>query len=481
MAFSYFQQASRRRGKARTAVNPAPPPSPAERKHRRSRGVALIIALVSITLLTVVATEFAYNSRVDLQLAANQRDEVRAYYMARSGLSLGRLLLRFQKQVDQTPIPNPASLLGALGGMLGGGGTAGAGGAGGAAAFQPQSLNIQLWKLARVDCHMLKGLVKSDGAQGEDGRPAETEPVQVDPNFQMEGEEGAEGGGAATQMAEQMQRRSFGGFEGCFLATISDEEEKLNVTRLNTGGAEAQATAARMMDMFSDKRFEFLWQQDDANKVRSTPQDTVIALKDWADDDTTQSTLNPKDPTNPFVAGFADEGSPYSRYEPRYDVKNARFDSLDELYRVHGVNDRFMAAFRDRLTVYPDINSKPNVNTDDPIMLGLAIMSAADPNRPDPRLTDPVFLNELISRIRAARMFSFFGMSVSDFVGVIEQAGIAVNPLIKGNVQQNRYLGDKSKTFTIKSVGEAGSVQKTLTAVIRLDDGLGKLVYYREE
>ncbi|NOK19325.1 type II secretion system protein GspK [Corallococcus carmarthensis] len=481
MAFSYFQQASRRRGKARTAVNPAPPPSPAERKHRRSRGVALIIALVSITLLTVVATEFAYNSRVDLQLAANQRDEVRAYYMARSGLSLGRLLLRFQKQVDQTPIPNPASLLGALGGMLGGGGTAGAGGAGGAAAFQPQSLNIQLWKLARVDCHMLKGLVKSDGAQGEDGRPAETEPVQVDPNFQMEGEEGAEGGGAATQMAAQMQRRSFGGFEGCFLATISDEEEKLNVTRLNTGGAEAQATAARMMDMFSDKRFEFLWQQDDANKVRSTPQDTVIALKDWADDDTTQSTLNPKDPTNPFVAGFADEGSPYSRYEPRYDVKNARFDSLDELYRVHGVNDRFMAAFRDRLTVYPDINSKPNVNTDDPIMLGLAIMSAADPNRPDPRLTDPVFLNELISRIRAARMFSFFGMSVSDFVGVIEQAGIAVNPLIKGNVQQNRYLGDKSKTFTIKSVGEAGSVQKTLTAVIRLDDGLGKLVYYREE
>ncbi|NRD54347.1 general secretion pathway protein GspK [Corallococcus exiguus] len=474
MAFPYFQQASRRRGKARTALSQAAPRSPAERKHRRSRGVALIIALVSITLLTVVATEFAYNSRVDLQLAANQRDEVRAYYMARSGLSLGRLLLRFQKQVDQTPIPNPASILGALTG-------GGANGAGGANAFQPQSLNLQLWKLARVDCHMLKGLVKSDGAEDASGRPIETEPLQADSNFQMEGEDG-ENAGAATQMAAQMQRRSFGGFEGCFLATISDEEEKLNVTRLNaTGGAEMQATAARLLDMFSDKRFEFLWQQDDANHVRSTPMDTVIALKDWADDDTTQSTLNVRDTNTPFVNGFADEGSPYSRYEPRYDVKNARFDSLDELYRVHGVNDRFMAAFRDRLTVYPNVNSKPNINTDDPIMLGLAIMSAADPNHPDPRLTDPVFLNELISRIRAARMFNFFGMSVSDFLGVVEQAGIAVNPLIKGNVQGNRYLSDKSKTFTIKSVGEAGSVQKTLTAVIRLDDGLGKLVYYREE
>src|SRR6186713_1541770 len=90
------------------------------------RGVALIIAVISITLLTVVATEFAYNTRVDLQLAANQRDEVRAYYMARSGLSLGRLLLRFQKQVDQTPIPNLGAMMQqVLGGALGGGAAAG--------------------------------------------------------------------------------------------------------------------------------------------------------------------------------------------------------------------------------------------------------------------------------------------------------------------------------------------------------------------
>jgi general secretion pathway protein K len=30
-------------------------------------------------------------------------------------------------------------------------------------------------------------------------------------------------------------------------------------------------------------------------------------------------------------------------------------------------------------------------------------------------------------------------------------------------------------------VGEAGSVQKKITAVIRLDDQLGKLVYWRED
>src|SRR5436305_2036024 len=82
---------------------------------RLQRGVALLIAIISIAVLTAVAVDFAYNSRVDLQLAANQRDEVRAYYMAKSGIGLSRLLLKFQKQIDSRPIPG---LGGGLGGML---------------------------------------------------------------------------------------------------------------------------------------------------------------------------------------------------------------------------------------------------------------------------------------------------------------------------------------------------------------------------
>lgn len=464
MPLPFFQQAPRRR-RPKSDASGAPR---GPQGQRRSRGVALIIAVVSIALLTVIATEFAYNSRVDLQLAANQRDEVRAYYMARSGVAMSRLLLRFQRQVDQTPIPNPASLFGSI---LGGG----QGNQGNTP--QPTSLNLQLWKMARVDCHLLKGLVKSEGQEGASDIPPVEAKDEDDARFKMDGEEDP----ASREMSAQMTRRSFGGFEGCFLSTISDEEEKLNVHRLMAGAGDALPTALRMMDMLGDKRFEFLWERDDANRVRSNPEEVMLAIKDWADDDETGSAINRTDPTNPLPNGFSDEGAPYSRYEPHYEPKNARFDSIDELYRVHGVNDQFMAAFKDRLTVYPDINSKPNINTDDPVMMGLAIMSVADPARPDPRLKDPVFLNELITRIRSARMFSFFGMSVQDFVAVVESAGIAVNPAIRSNVAGNRLVGDKSQTFTIKSVGEAGNVQKTLTAVVRLDDTLGKLLYWREE
>ncbi|OJT16206.1 general secretion pathway protein GspK [Archangium sp. Cb G35] len=431
------------------------------RGNRRQRGVALIIAVVAITILTVVATEFAYNTRVDLQLAANQRDEVQAMYMARSGVALSRLLLRFQKQVDQTPIPNIGGLLSQITG--GGGGAAGG--------QQPaSSLNIQLWKLARVDCHMLKGLTTGGGLLDEEEDEAPALPPLSE-----------EDDAASGELSLGPSRRSFGGFSGCFLATIQDEEEKLNLHRLNAGTGDALPTAMRLMDLLSDKRFEFLFSKEDANGVRVLPQDVIIAIKDWVDEDKTQSAFDPNNAVSPFAAGFSDENGPYSRFDPRYESKNARFDSMDELYRVHGVNDRFMAAFRDRLTVYPDVNSKPNVNTDDPMMMYMAILSAADPARPDPRLRDPVFVQELISRIRAARAFSFFGMGVADFVTAIEGAGIAVNPQLKANVAGNRLLGDKSNTFSIKSVGEAGSVQKTITAVVRLDDGLGKLLYWREE
>ena len=434
------------------------------RKERSQRGVALIIAVVAITILTVVATEFAYNTRVDLQLAANQRDELQATYMARSGISLSRLLLRFQKQVDQTPIPNIGGMLSQLTGAAGGGAPAAGG-------QQPaSSLNLQLWKLARVDCHMLKGLEAGGLKDDEDEEKSDAPPP-------LEDEEGEPSG----ELALGPERRSFGSFAGCFLATMQDEEEKLNLHRLNAGSGDALPTVLRLTDLLGDKRFEFLFSREDANGVRVNSQDVILAIKDWVDEDQVQSALNVNDPVNPLSAGFSDENSPYSRYDPRYEAKNARFDSMDELYRVHGVSDRFMAAFRDRLTVYPDVNSKPNVNTDDPMMMYMAILSAADPARPDPRLRDPVFVQEVITRIRAARAFSFMGMGVADFVTAIEAAGIAVNPTLKANVAGNRLLGDKSNTFSIKSVGEAGSVQKTITAVIKLDTGLGQLLYWREE
>jgi len=418
----------------------------------------MLIVVVAIAVLTAVATDFAYNSRVDLQLAANQRDEVRAYFLARSGIGLSRLLLRFQKQVDNIQIPNIGALLSSLTGSSSKSGSTAPG------TQQSTGLNIQLWKLARIDCQMLQMMVKPPfGIEKAVKGPA---PIR---------------GTDDLEVASKMATRSFGGFNGCFLATIGDEEEKLNVNKLNGLQFSTQATVARLLDLLGDKRFDFVFDREDANRVKVTPQDEVINLRDWIDEDETQSALNLTGQGDPFVRGFSDENSFYDRYVPRYRTKNAAMDTLDELYMVHGVNDRFMAAFRDRLTVYSDINSKLNINTDDPLLLRLAILSMVDPTKVPPQLADPYFMEDLIRRIRAARVLPGMGMSVNDFGALLKLAGVPVNASISANVQGNRLVSDKTSTFSIKSVGEAGSVQKTIEAVIRMDDqALGRLVYWRE-
>jgi len=425
----------------------------------------MLIAVISIAILTIVATEFIYTSRVDLELATNQRDGLQAYYMARSGLGLSRLVLKFQKQLNNTPIPN---LSGLLQNALNSTGGAPPGGAPPAA---PSTMNLQIWKLAKVDCHMLRGMVRSEeGAAGEAAPPrGASRTSKFDEEF--------------PDVGRAQQRVSFGGFEGCFNATITDEEEKLNLSKVDSGALTAAPVVARLLDLFGDKRFEFLFDHEDSNRVKVTPQDVIIGVKDWIDDDEVQSTLNISGQTgqDPFLKGFSDENYNYDRYDPRYRTKNAPFDTLDELYLVHGVNDEFMAAFRDRFTVFPGVNAKPNVNTDDPVLLYMDILSVADPVRPDPRLKDPLFIDTLIKQIRAAKMFNFVGFSVSDFVNVVQAAGVPVNSTILNNVRNNQFVSDKSETFRVSVVGEAGTVQRKITAVIRLDDQLGKLVYWRED
>jgi general secretion pathway protein K len=151
-------------------------------RRRGERGVALLLVLVGIAVLSLVANEVRYNSMVELRLATNQRDELRAHFLARSGVALSRLMLRYQKQIDMLPIPNFGAMLqqalgsnpalgGLLGGLTGGQVPAAAPGGAGAPGMPPgmpgmSTASIQLWRMAKVDCHMLEGLVPAVDAKG---------------------------------------------------------------------------------------------------------------------------------------------------------------------------------------------------------------------------------------------------------------------------------------------------------------------------
>lgn len=434
----------------------------ARRRLLNERGVALMMVVISIAILTVIAADFSYNTRVDLQIAVNARDELRAHFLARSGIGLSRLLLRFQRQVDQIQLPNLSNL---LQGLLPPGTGAANSPAGAPTVPQPSNLSIQLWRMAKVDCYMLQMMIPEENSAAAGSGASRKSASKLDPEF-SESEQG---------------QKQFGGFEGCFNVELSDEEERINVNKLDAPPLTALPLLAQAVTTFGDKKYEFLFEKEDSNKIKATPADIVGAMRDWIDEDKLQSQINLTGQGEPFLRGFSDENYLYDRFQPRYQAKNSRFDSFDELYLVYGVNDRFMAAFKDKLTVYPDLNSRLNINTNDPILLATAIRSVADPIRLDPRLNDPLFIDMVIGHIRKARMFAIFGMSVVDFVNIVEASGVIVNQSIKNNPANQRFVGDKSTTYRIKSVGESGSVTKTITAVVRLNEGLGVLAHWKEE
>ena len=77
-----------------------------KRLQKSERGVALLAVLLGIALMTLVVVDFAMTSGLGFVSAANQANELRASYLARSGINVGLGLLAADaraKQQEQTP------------------------------------------------------------------------------------------------------------------------------------------------------------------------------------------------------------------------------------------------------------------------------------------------------------------------------------------------------------------------------------------
>lgn len=57
---------------------------------KNEKGIALMMVLWVLLLLSFIALEFAHSMRTEVEITKNFRDEVRAYYLARAGVELGR-------------------------------------------------------------------------------------------------------------------------------------------------------------------------------------------------------------------------------------------------------------------------------------------------------------------------------------------------------------------------------------------------------
>jgi general secretion pathway protein K len=374
---------------------------------RRDPGAALLVVIVSVAILTAIAVDLAYNTRVSLLTAANIRDELRAEYLARGATQLSRLVLQFQQQLD---------------------GAAGSG-----------PLKVQVWSLVPVTSALTEGLFGAGEGQG--GPPA------------------------------------------TFEAKIEDEGTKVNaqLDSLFTGSNILGAQVEALLELVGDPRWDPLFDREDANGLKVTRTDLAVNLYDWTDPNSTGSafnvTLNP-----PFADGFGDENQPYSRGDDRYETKNARFDSLDELYLVAGIDDALMAAFGSHLTVYPRKDAPFNVNSRDPTELALYARMLADPKQ-QPVLADATFPQRLLKAVMDARQGGVVAFGGKEFADVLRSLDVMVG-------SATNVFTDRALVFRIRATGTAGAAERRVEAVVSFDaaqnggqpppDG-GRLLHWREE
>jgi len=413
--------------------------SPAGRREAAGRaperGAALLVVMVAVAILTALAVDLAYETRVSLQIAGNARDELKATYLAKGGIALSRLVLSFQQEVDDAFPRIPGA---------------------------PSPPRPQLWRLMSVDSELAAGLL----------------------------------GGAPSPRAEEAggTAAAAGPRPGAFQVAIEDEGTKMNVQLdgLGTGllGAQVQA----LYQLVCESRWDALFDREDENGLRVSRPDLLVYLRDWVDPDETTSALAASfapggcamlTPPNPFEAGFGDENYPYDRGEDRYRAKNARMDSLAELHLVAGVGDAFMAAFGDAMTVYLKPDAKRNVNETNPARLHELARIIADP--PDqPLLADPAFAERLQKLVLERTFNGILSLSPADFGQLVESLVVSVDASLLAEGPKSPFT-DRSSVFRLRAAGRAGDVVKTLDVVLRMEKiqpGVpmpGRLVHWREE
>lgn len=385
----------------------------------KRRGVALIMVLGALTILTVMLADFQDETSAELGSALSARDSLRAEYAARSAVNLARLLIAAEPTIRKALAP----IL-----MLIGGGS------------PPQ---IPVWEFAD---QVLGAFNDKAGA----ARFAALTNVQMDKGKNL----GIENAG--------------------FDIEIIDEDSKID---LNMGARQDTATPillqAELMGLMKGAQYDGMFSNRDGDGQYSDRQTICGAIVDWVDADQQKTAC---DFSTVGAQSAGPEDSFYQMLEPPYFRKNAPFDSLEELHMVRGISDDFWATFiepeagdarKRNVTVWGQ--GKINVNTANAMTL-LAIICGGSTTAKV--CSDPIeaakFLGaaQLIRTLTAgAPIFGSPKVFISTLaqqtpVGVMLQA-IGLSPIIFNAPDvAAKAITTESKVFSIVATGYVKSGQR---------------------
>ncbi len=396
------------------------------RQLRSRRGVALIMVLGAITVLTVFLTELQEETSSELSSALADRDALKAEYYAKSAVNLARLLIAVEPEVNAGISP----MLGMLGVKV------------------PQ---IPVWEFTDM---VLGTFNDQSGSEAFNGL------VNGDPST----------------------AKNIGLNGGRFELQIIDEDSKINLNNATKGQLSADRLAAQILGLVGQPSYNPMFEGRDADNQFSDRQSVCGAMIDWADDD---EVLTPCDPSTRGPGSGGAEDNFYQIIGLPYRRKNAPYDSLDELRLVRGISDDFWATFVDPdpsdahkriFTVWGQSGDTINPNTASPQTLLALICS--DPKAMTEFCAD---VTQVSSFLMVMNLVKSFGagiplfMKKDDFVKTMQGQGLlgpiltsmGVKPVTFTNPNEiTRQIRLVSKVFSIYATGVVKGFRRTTKVTI---------------
>ncbi|MFI5301230.1 MAG: type II secretion system protein GspK, partial [Polyangiales bacterium] len=285
---------------------------------------------------------------------------------------------------------------------------------------------------------------------------------------------------AATSGLDLSGAKNLGLKGGRFELVIVDEDSKINVNLGASNDIAHIRLAKQLMSTMAPPVYNPLFEQRDATGNQHDRFTVCSSIIDWADVDENRFNC---DLTQSAPSGSAIEDYAYYQYLPRpYRIKNAPYDSMDELHLVRGVTDDFWATFVDPDPTNPRKRvftvwgqGTVNVNSAN----GLTLFSIVCSGAPQADLcTDPLQMQTFIMGVTMAQGISMgapiFG-SPSDFIATMKGKGM-LGPLLTGmgmkpvkfqsESEFAKSISTESKMFSIYAVGVVkGYKRETRTSI----------------
>ena len=385
-------------------------------KDSKERGIALIIAIMTIALMITFVSEMIVSSAVNLELAVTVRDRIKSEYMAKSGVNLGVYAVSASYLLDhvneaykkEIPTDGSSSLWGILNNLPPIGATA-----------------LELASLM------------ADPSSSEDAGDADAS----DP-FQL-------GGFMNEEAAEKMRL-----LQDDFSVNISDEVAKINLS-VCSSSKEARRPPCKYVIEQLEALFSCPAEKAFLASKNLEPTNLALKIRDFITS------------SDKIESDIGSKHAPYESLIPSYKAKGLPFDTVNELKLVQGWDDDVHAVFSPYLRTFPvpSANGKENgerinINTIKQELM-LCLLPVSDDER------------ERESTIQQLHQLKSDGENFASNEKEIQKKIDTIFGNEDGRLKsKGKWFTQRSDVFRISSLGQTGKQVSKLTVIInRVDKG----------